>query len=154
MALDLVQLKEAVSETHPDPYYRCTEAVFEKAYQRALMRVNIPKTALEFSQIVNEFIGTLEDSHTALNPRDLLTLCEKKRQLAPFYLTRIGGGFYLSKIQYNAIPLGVQVLAVNEFTVDQLYDFAESLAPSERASVQARHEIIALMMGLIFNRSA
>lgn len=151
MALDLVQLKEAVSETHPGPYYGCTEAVFEKAYQRALARVKTPKTVLEFSQIVNEFIGTLEDSHTALNPRDLLTLCEKKRQLAPFYLTRIGGDFYLSRIRNKAISLGVQVLAVNEFTVGQLYDFAVSLAPRESASFQARNEIISLMMGLIFN---
>tara|TARA_B110000305_G_scaffold98042_1_gene110574 strand:+ start:32554 stop:33966 length:1413 start_codon:yes stop_codon:yes gene_type:complete len=151
MLSDLLQLREAIKETHPDPYNHCTDSTFERAYQKAVLLTETPKTVIEFAQIINEFIGVLEDSHTSLNPRDLLMLCKKKRQLAPFYLTRIGGKFHLSKIQHAAIPLGVEVLSINEYAVDELYDLAESLAPSEGLSVQARNEIISLMMGLVFN---
>ena len=113
--------------------------------------VQKPKTLLEFAQIVNGFTRILEDSHTALNPRDLLRLSRRDRKIAPFHLKEIGGKFYLRKILNDAIPLGVEVLAFDTISVKDLYLLTKTLAPSEGAADSARKELIEIMMGLVFN---
>ena len=151
MFRDLVQLKETILKTHPDPYYNCSDSVFQHAYDEAVRSVHKPKTLLEFAQIVSGFTRILEDSHTALSPRELLRLSRRDRKIAPFHLKEIGGKFYLSKILNNAIPLGVEVLAFDAMSVKDLYLLTRTLAPSEGAAGSARKELIEIMMGLVFN---
>ena len=151
MVSDLVQLKEVILQTHPAPFYNCSDSLFNVAYHRALNQVRHPKTVLQFAQIINAFTRVLKDSHTALNPRELLRLESKKRRVAPFYLKAIREKFYLTKILNNAIPLGAEVLSLNNQTVQELYFLTETLAPIEGGSISAREELITIMMGLVFN---
>ena len=151
MSKDLFQLKQTILKTHPAPFFNCSDSLFNAAYEKAVRLVQKPKTVLEFAQVINGFTRIIEDSHTALNPRELLRLASKKRKIAPFHLKKIGENFYLSKILYDAIPLGVEVLAVNDKTVKELYLLTRTLAPSEGPAKSARHELIEIMMGLVFN---
>ncbi len=151
MVNDLVQLKEVILQTHPDPFYNCSDSAFNVAYHRTLDLVQHPKTVLQFAQIINSFTRVLKDSHTALNPKELLRLGPKKRRVAPFYLKAINEKFYLTKILNNAVPVGAEVLWLNNQTVKELYFLTETLAPIEGGSISAREELITIMMGLVFN---
>ena len=151
MSSDLFQLKETILDTHPAPFFYCPDSLFNAAYDQAMRLVQSPKTVLEFAQIINGFTRVIQDSHTALNPRELLRLDSKKRKVSPFHLKEIGEKFYLSKILNNAIPLGVEVLAINNKCIKELYDLTETLAPSEGPAISARKELIEVMMGLVFN---
>ena len=81
MLSDLVLLKTSIPKVHPDPFDRCTEENFNLAFNAATEAVQLPLSLLEFSRILSVLLNTLEDSHTALNPRDLLLLLSKKRPL-------------------------------------------------------------------------
>ena len=151
MSRDLFQLKETILKTHPAPFFNCSEREFNTAYDQALGLLQSPKTVLEFAQIINGFTSIIRDSHTTLNPRELLRLASKKRKIAPFHLKKIGDKFYLSKILNEVIPLGVEVIAVNDKPVKELYLLTETLAPSEGPAESARKELIEIMMGLVFN---
>lgn len=151
MSRDLFQLKETILKTHPAPFFYRSDSLFNAAYDEAVRLVQKPKTVLEFAQVINGFTSVIEDSHTALNPRELLRLDSKKRKISPFHLKEIGEKFYLSKILNDAIPLGVEVLAVNKQSINELYDLTETLAPSEGPAKSARKELIEIMMGLVFN---
>ena len=151
MSSDLAQLKNSILRTHPSPFYNCSDSIFNAAYDQAIYLVTKSKTVLEFAQIINGFTRVLEDSHTALNPRELLRLGSKKRKISPFHLKEISEKFYLTKILDNAIPLGAEVLAVNKQSVNELYILTETLAPSEGPAKSARKELIEIMMGLVFN---
>ncbi len=151
MFKDLVQLKKTILKTHPDPFFNCSDSVFQHAYDEAVRLVQKPKTVLEFAQIVSRFTRVLGDSHTALNPRELLRLSRRDRKIAPFHLKEIGGKFYLSKILNDDIPLGVEVLTFDKKSVKDLYLLTETLAPSEGTANSARKELIEVMMGLVFN---
>ena len=113
--------------------------------------VQTPKTVLEFAQVINGFTSVIQDSHTALNPRDILRLDSKKRKISPFHLKEIGGKFYLSKVLNEDIPLGVEVLTFDKKSVKDLYLLTKTLAPSEGAANSAREELIGIMMGIVFN---
>ena len=151
MSKDLFQLKETILKTHPAPFFYCSDSLFNAAYDQAVRLVQTPKTVLEFAQVINGFTSVIQDSHTALNPRELLRLDSKKRKISPFHLKEIGEKFYLSKILNDAIPLGVEVLAINDKCISELYDLTETLAPSEGPAMSARKELIEIMMGLVFN---
>lgn len=151
MSKDLFQLKETILKTHPAPFFYSSDSLFNAAYDQAMRLVQNPKTVLEFAQVINGFTSVIKDSHTALNPRELLRLDSKKRKISPFHLKKIGEKFYLSKILNGAIPLGVEVLAINDKFIKDIYDLTETLAPSEGAANSAREELIEMMMGLVFN---
>lgn len=151
MLSDLALLKTSIQKVHPDPFDRCTEGNFNLAFNAATEAVQLPLSLLEFSRILSVLLNTLEDSHTALNPRDLLLLLSKKRPFAPFYLTRIDDKFYLSKIFKDRIPLGVEVLNVNNYSMYDLYMITQHYAPSEGSEISARNELVSIMMGLVFN---
>lgn len=151
MLADLSQLKAIILETHPAPFEKCSEAVFNNSYERALIKVQEPRTLLYFSEIVCSFLEVLSDAHTSMNPRDLLLLCDHKRPFAPFYLKEINGLFYLANIYKKVVPIGVQVLSVNNYVVDSLYQSAAKYAPYEGIALNARTEIVQMMMGLVFN---
>ena len=151
MSKDLFQLKETILKTHPAPFFYCSDSLFNAAYDQAVRLVQTPKTVLEFAQVINGFTSVIQDSHTALNPRDILRLDSKKRKISPFHLKEIGGKFYLSKILNEDIPLGVEVLTFDKKSVKDLYLLTKTLAPSEGAANSAREELIGIMMGIVFN---
>ncbi len=151
MLSDLALLRTSIQKVHPDPYDRCAEENFNLAFNAAKEAVRSPLSLLEFSRILSVLLNTLEDSHTALNPRDLLLLLSKKRPVAPFYLTRIEGKFYLSKVFKDRVPIGVEVLNVNGYSTNDLYMLTSQYTPSEGPGISARNELVSIMMGLVFN---
>ena len=94
------------------PFGRCSEKVFNAACVEAREAVRTPLTVLEFSSVVSVLMNTLGDSHTALNPRDLLFMSGKTRRIYPFYLTQIQDKFYLTKVLNR--PIRVCGMVKNE----------------------------------------
>ena len=151
MLSDLALLKTSITKVHPDPFDRCAEGNWNLAFNAATDAVQFPLSLLEFSRIFSVLLNTLEDSHTALNPRDLLLILSKKRPFSPFYLTRIDEKFYLSKVFKDRVPLGTEVLSVNGYSMNDLYLLSLQYAPFEGTGISARNELVSTMMGLVFN---
>ena len=151
MESDIDDVVSSIKKVHPMPFDRCSEKVFNAACVEAREAVRAPLTVLEFSSVVSVLMNTLGDSHTALNPRDLLFMSGKTRRIYPFYLTQIQDKFYLTKVLNDRIPKGVEVIKVNNQRVKELFEITSKYAPSEGPSIKARDEVTSMMMGLVFN---
>jgi hypothetical protein len=115
MVNDLVQLHESIQEIHPNPFLYITDSVYYQSYKKALYAASSEKTVLEFAQIVADFVHSIKDSHTNFNPRDLLFQSSRKKAVVPFYLRQIDEKYYLDKIYQNSLPIGSEILQINDF---------------------------------------
>ncbi|NBR13770.1 MAG: hypothetical protein EBQ94_13390 [Flavobacteriales bacterium] len=148
---DLIQLHDAILEIHPNPFIYIKEEVFLTAYKKALLASATEKSVTEFAQIIAEFVHSIKDSHTNFNVRDLLFGGYSKKLITPFYLKQIDKKFYLEEILNDQLPVGVEVLKVNQFKADSLFKLSQSLSLIEADAFDAQSEISTKMMGIVFN---
>jgi len=148
---DLVQLNESIQDIHPNPFLYIADSVYYQSYKKALFAASSEKTVLEFAQIVADFVHSLKDSHTNFNPRDLLFQSSRKKAVVPFYLKEINGKFFLDKIYKESLPIGCEILQVNDFETDSLYQLSKRFCFKEGDAVIPQSEIASKMAGIIFN---
>ena len=148
---DLVQLNESIQDIHPNPFLYITDSVYYQSYKKALFAASSEKTVLEFAQIVADFVHSLKDSHTNFNPRDLLFQSSRKKAVVPFYLKEINGKFFLDKIYKESLPIGCEILQVNDFETDSLYQLSKRFCFKEGDAFLPQSEIASKMAGIIFN---
>lgn len=150
MVNDLVQLNESIQEIHPNPFLYIADSVYYKSYKKALSAASSEKTVLEFAQIVADFVHELKDSHTNFNPRDLLFQWSRKKEVVPFYLRQIDEKYYLDKIYLNSIPIGSEILQINDFKSDSLYRLSNNFCFREGDALAPQTEVTSKMAGIIF----
>ncbi len=148
---DLDQLYEKIRDVHPNPYQYCSKEELDSAFILAKTAVRTPKNILQFSLVVSNFLKTMKDSHTFFFLRDVLFLYGRKNPIIPFYVKRFDNKFYLSRIYHDQIPLGTEILKVNELSADSLYKLANSYCPLEAYTSSARSELCEVMFGNVFN---
>jgi len=148
---DLVQLNESIQDIHPNPFLYIADSVYYQSYKKALFAASSEKTVLEFAQIVADFVHSLKDSHTNFNPRDLLFQSSRKKAVVPFYLKEINGKFFLDKIYKESLPIGCEILQVNDFETDSLYQLSKRFCFKEGDAFLPQSEIASKMAGIIFN---
>jgi len=148
---DLVQLNESIQDIHPNPFLYIADSVYYQSYKKALFAASSEKTVLEFAQIVADFVHSLKDSHTNFNPRDLLFQSSRKKAVVPFYLKEINGNFFLDKIYKESLPIGCEILQVNDFETDSLYQLSKRFCFKEGDAFLPQSEIASKMAGIIFN---
>lgn len=151
MVNDLVQLNESIQEIHPSPFLYITDSVYYQSYKKALSAASTEKTVLEFAQIVADFVHGIKDSHTNFNPRDLLFQANRKKTVVPFYLKEINGKYFLDKIYLESLPIGCEILQVNEFKTDSLYQLSKRFCFREGDAFLPQTEIASKMAGIVFN---
>lgn len=148
---DLIQLHDAILEIHPNPFLYIKEDVFIDAYKKALLASATEKSVVEFAQIVAGFMHSIKDSHTNFNLRDLLFSGNPKKLITPFYVKQIDKKFYLEEILNDQLPVGVEVLKINQFSADSLFKLTQSFSLIEGNAYDAQSEISTKMMGIAFN---
>ncbi len=151
MVNDLVQLNESIQEIHPNPFLYVSDSVYYQSYKKALYAASSEKTVLEFAQIVADFVHSIKDSHTNFNPRDILIQSSRKKVVVPFYLKEIDGKYYLDKIYLESLPIGSEILRVNDFESDSLYKLSKRFCFREGDALVPQTEIASKMTGIVFN---
>jgi len=151
MVNDLVFLHESIQDIHPKPNLYVTDSMYLNAYKQALKLAATEKTILEFAEIVADFINVIKDSHTNFNPRDVLYSSYRNKEIVPFYLKEINGKYFIDKILFNSLPKGVEILEINSFSSDSLYNLSKKYCFMEGDAFEPRNEIASKMAGIIFN---
>ncbi len=151
MIEDIQFLHQRIQEIHPNPYIYVSKDAYDNALKLTLSMVSKELTPYQFSLCVAQFLHGIQDSHTNINPRDLVFLKHSKSYLFPFSVRRIDDKFYLQKSVQNEIPLGVEILSLNHLHVDSIFKVAQQFSFMEGESIEARNEVASKMMGMIFN---
>lgn len=151
MINDLVYLEKTLQETHPNLYLYCSETDFRNAYKKAVQAASTDKSTLQFSLIIADFLSILSDSHTNINPRDLLFMQGRKRLIYPMIFKQINNDFYFEKTLFSQFPTGTKVLKMNGLSADSLYNLTLRFSLAEGNSTVAKQEMASKMMGIVFN---
>lgn len=158
MQADLQSLYEKLQRVHPDLYRHTNKNRFEAAYQRAVKRCSVSLNTYNFSSVLMEFLSELKDSHTCVSVYDFLWDNFFKRHFIPFTLTYVDNRFVITKAWENSIPVGSELLSINEKPMNALYQEAKRFSPMEGHSSQAQREIalnlIPIMANLLMNRTS
>lgn len=151
MINDLVELKKTLLEVHPNPYLYQDTNCFDDAYEKAIKAASTEKTMTEFAMIVSDFLNVLHDSHTNLNPRDILYMGTTHKTICPFNIIRVDSSFYLEKIHKNGLPVGSKITAFNSMSADSLFQLSKRLCFIEGNAQDAQNEVATKLMGIVFN---
>lgn len=141
MQADLLQLHKHILQTHPNPtYYTSTTALID-AFQKAKLSCEKPLTMFEFMLVVNTYLNSLKDSHSGLNPKDFLYKVNANRKVLPFFVTQIEGKFYLYGGHSDSLKAADELLAVDQYPIQTLYELAYALSMCEGAANAAQQEV-------------
>ena len=151
MQADLAQVHKHILQTHPNPTYYTTTSALIEAYNKAKKACEQPKTVLEFMLIINDYLNSLKDSHTGLNPKDFLYQVNANRKVLPFFVTQIEQKFYLFGGFSDRLNPADELLAVDEFPIAKLYEMAQALSMCEGAANEAQNEVALDYIGVAYN---
>ena len=151
MQADLAQLHKHILETHPNPTYYGNLNDLSLAYASAQQKIKQPLTVFEFILVVNSYLFTLKDSHTGLNPKQFLYNVNANRKVLPFFVEPVGNQFIISGAYNSDFIIGAELLAIDSFTVQQLYDYGLALSLSEGDSEAAKAEVASEYIGIVYN---
>jgi C-terminal processing protease CtpA/Prc len=148
MLYDLQQLKIKLDEIHPSLDYYITKAQFDSSYRVAVQKASRDLTIYEFSKVIADFLSSIKDSHTNYNPQNLLFYGDKRKGSLPFFLKKIAGKYYLETLYNDQSLQGYEILKIEKYTTDQLYQESLKFALGEGNSFQAKDEIATKGMAL------
>ena len=138
---DLKELKERLYEIHPDIYRYTTAPALDSSFLQAVQRCATDKTLLEFTQIVNDYLLEIRDSHTFFNVRELLSYSRFSRHYLPFLLCRVNANYFVVKSWNSSIPMGSELLAFNQRPPQYFYQTALDFSPIEAYAEHAKEEL-------------
>lgn len=151
MLKDLQELREKLDLIHPDLYVYSTKQQLDSAYKASITKVSSELSIFQFAEVIANFLGVIKDSHTSLNPIDLLYFNNPKRGAFPFFLKKIEGKFYIDKIWNDDKLNGKEMLEINGIDLNELYHLSYIMSFTEANATEAKNEIATKSMGLIFN---
>lgn len=151
MQEDLAQLHKHILETHPNPTYYGSIGELSTAYQFAIKKVAQPLSVFEFMLVVNQYLLTLKDSHTGINPKQFLYNVNGKRVVLPFFVENIDGHFYIASAYDDDFIIGAELLQIDTYSSSELYQSALALSLTEGNAFAAKEEIASEYIGVVYN---
>jgi hypothetical protein len=151
MQTDLDQLHKHILETHPNPTYYGNLNDFSNAYRLARTKIEQPLTVFEFIVVINTYLFALKDSHTGINPKQFLYSVNARRKVLPFFVENIDNKFYISEAYNSDFIIGAELLQIDSFEVNQLYNYALALSLSEGDAAAAKAEVASEYIGVVYN---
>ena len=149
---DLQKLRDALDKIHPDLYHYITKEQLDSAYRKAIKKVSNEMTAYEFSKTVASFLASIKDSHTNYNPQSLLFIGPKNKGTIPFFLIKVDGKYYLESLYNDQGMKGKEILAFNDFTVQEIFEESLAFSLLEGSAYSAQQEIATKGMALTFSQ--
>lgn len=151
MQADLTQLHKHILETHPDPTYYGNINDLSLAYQDAKNKIQNPLTVFDFIIVINNYLYALKDSHTGINPKQFLYNVNTKRKVLPFFVENIDDKFYISSAYHPDFIMGAELLQIDTFKVEQLYEYGLALSLTEGNATSAKKEVACEYIGIVYN---
>ncbi len=151
MQADLDQLHKHILETHPNPTYYGELNDLSIAYRQAKTKIEQPLTVFDFTIVINTYLFALKDSHTGINPKQFLYNVNASRKVLPFFVENVGDKFYISGAYHSDFIIGAELLQIDAFEVNQLYDYALALSLSEGNAYSAKAEVASEYIGVVYN---
>lgn len=151
MQADLAQLHKHILETHPNPTYYGNIDDLSVAYQAAKTKIQNPLTVFDFIIVVNTYLYALKDSHTGINPKQFLYNVNGKRKVLPFFVEHIDNKFYVSSAYQSGFITGAELLQIDTFQIEELYQYALSLSLTEGNASSAQKEVACEYIGIVYN---
>jgi len=148
---DLSELYDKIDEAHPNPFVFCSKKAWDEKYQLIVEECKKPKTFFEFSKLIASWLSLLQDSHTSLDPDLMLWEFKKHHYMFPFMLSRINKKFYAKHFINELIPHGNEILSINEFSADSLFNLSLCFAIKEGESYTAQQSYATYLMGFVYN---
>jgi len=152
MLEDLQKLRESLDKIHPDLYHYVTKEQLDSAYRVTVRKVSNELTAYEFSRTLALFLSTIKDSHTNYNAQSSLFLGPKDKGTLPFFLIKIQDKFYLESIYNDQSLNGKEILQLNDYTVQDIFNESKNFSIIEGSAYAAQDEIATKGMALTFSQ--
>jgi len=151
MQADLAQLHKHILDTHPNPTYYGSLNDLSEAYNIAKTKINKPLTVFDFTLVVNTYLFTLKDSHTGINPKQFLYEVNGQRKVLPFFVEMVSDKFYISNAYNSEFIIGAELLQIDTFSVEELFNYALALSLSEGNATDAKEEVASDYIGVVYN---
>lgn len=135
MRYDLDELFRRLETTHPNPYMRRPKAEVDQERARIYDELAQSLTMIDFFRKVAPLVNSLGDYHTQiLPPDDVQTIIGDSERFFPLTAQMVGEQAYITA-NYSgnaAIPLGAELLAINDIPIATLQSAAEKYFPPAR----------------------
>lgn len=151
MVEDLKELKGFLEEIHPDLYRFISQKSLDSAFYSAIELCKTDRTLFSFSEIINDFLSTIKDSHTLLNIRDLYRYKPASQFYYPFYLQAIQGKYYVVDSWQNIIPKGSEFINFNGTSPKAVLSSTLMFTPIEAQSYEAQQELSDHLIPAVLN---
>lgn len=129
---DLKELRQAVLDTHQNPFTYCTESDFEAAYDSACVAIADSMGRVTFAREVGKFLSVLKDSHCYLNYRILMKEHSSGGgHFVSFKVRSIDSTLYCYGDKEGLLPDGSTLISVNGHDATELFEVVSDYAMYE-----------------------
>ena len=117
-------LRSALEEGHPGIYRYTPKPELDRAFERAVSRLNRPMSALEFFRVVSPAVGALRCGHTAVSlPADMEQHVRESVLLIPLEVRILNGRiFVLRDYSEPALLQGAEIHSINGRSAKQILE--------------------------------
>lgn len=148
---DIDTLRLWVSELHPNPYARISEAELDSAF--LVTRTKLTDTSLslnnwELSKEFGKLLSLLEDSHTLLNVKDLGDKTADSLGVFKLRLKYFNGGLYVFKDPLNIIAPGTEIKSIGGIDILEVFASSLAISPIEGDSYTSKVRVAEMLTGM------
>jgi hypothetical protein len=141
MIADLDTLYKVILDTHQNPFFFCTKAELERAYQTTRRECKTAMPLIDFSAKIAGMMGTLKDSHSYLQYTSLLGKYAIEGLYYGFGVKAIKGDIFVSRDFEDLIPVGSKLISINGLRSTVVFNKVNQLSVQEGNSLTGRLRI-------------
>ncbi|MFM9984684.1 MAG: S41 family peptidase [Flavobacteriales bacterium] len=150
LCADLDTLYKTILISHPDPGGFLTREQFDFVYDSLRASITEPQNAIDFSELIAKFIGSMSDSHTSLDYAQFAQWSfQKNKFVVPFASFSEQGKIYFHHDWEDKIPGGSELLSINGKDVKSLWEKALLYSCKEGSSVEPQIRIADAIMPVL-----
>lgn len=140
---DLLRL--ALEEAHAGMFRYTSKTEFDALFNTLYMKINREMTEIEFFRLISPVIEKIHCVHTAARPSsDYQQVMDEKGLFLPFAVKFISGRAYILQNfnSENQIPLGSEIMLINDKPVSQLLSELIKVLPSDGKNETYKYRIL------------
>lgn len=128
---DLKVLRDLLVENHGHLYEHITEKELNKAFDDASEAIEKDMQYNEFCELVGNIVSKIGDGHTSVSIPDWYRgEINESGTYIPLSIKKIDGK-YVSDFVYNEIPLGSEIVSVNDVAIAEVIEKLQAVAGNE-----------------------
>ena len=147
---DFQLFRQVLEQAHGGLYLHTTKTDFDSAFDRAYRSLTEPMKVREFSMLLAPLIDMAHCGHTSITISDKqLERFMKSGQLFPLPIIFLGGKSYVDHDKVD-VPLGAEILSVNETPMAEILNKLLMLAPADGLSTTMKYRSLPIDFDLAY----